>query len=287
MNTGKLAWAAWSILPVIVLAYHFGPGQAIYQRDKAAQLLAQAGTQQDTAQAAQDAAHEKHLAWVAARRRAIKTQNADDQRAAEAAAKEADEAYAKASGAWHAAADTLGKAQGMLETLESPKAGEARIARDRALIRSGDIAAGVNDLDGWLDELTEKGQSQTPIAKSARAEAAAGYYYAARLMRLAGKPASEWMEAASWARQDFRFVAELDAAGGDIGDQQKNLEIALNLEQSDSDDLVAMPLLKNSPCNGKCDGINKLGKGKKPGKKPGQPKDARGAGGESDIPAGW
>lgn len=288
MNMSKLAWAGWSVLPVIVLAYHFGPGQAAYQRGQAAQILSRAATLQDKAQAAQDLAHQKHLAWVAARKQAVQTKAPEDERAASQAAADADAAYVQASQAWRATADSLTSAQGILETLASPKAGEVRIVKDRALIRSGEIASGVNDLDAWLDELTDKGQAETPLAKEARAEAATGYYYAARLMRLAGKPTGEWMEAASWARQNFRFVAEEDAAAGDPGDQQKNLELALNLEQSSGEDLVAMPLAKNSPSKGNCENINKLGNNKKKSKKPPKSKqDSRGAGGVDDLPPGW
>ena len=289
MNMSKVAWAGWSVLPVIVLAYHFGPGQAVYQRGQAARILSRADDLESKAQAAQDFAHQQHLAWVQARKKAVLTKAPEDERAASKAAADADAAYVRASQAWHATADSLTSAQSILESLQSPKAGEVRIAKDRALIRSGEIASGVNDLDGWLDELTDKGQAETPLARQARAEVAAGYYYAARLMRLAGKPTNEWMEAASWARQNFRYVAEEDAAAGDLGDQQKNLELALNLEQSGGDDLISMPLARNSPSKGNTDGLNKLGNGngKKTKKPPQNKKDARGAGGVGDLPPGW
>ena len=39
-------------------------------------------------------------------------------------------------------------------------------------------------------------------------ELATAYYYGARLMRLAGKPADEWREVAGRARQNFRYLAE-------------------------------------------------------------------------------
>lgn len=284
MDKRKLGWIAWSILPVLGLVYHFGPGQGVYRQDRAAGMLVKAASLDERAQSAQNLAHERHLAWVSARKQAIASKAPADERAAEVAAKEADEAYALASSDWRATAEQLGSAQGLLDEIGSPKSGEVRVARNRALIRAGEISAGVNDLESLLSEMTDKGLQETSLAKQARAEMAAGYYYGARLLRLSGKPTSEWMEAASWARQNFRYIAEAEA--GTPGDQQKNLELALNLEQHEGDDLVALPLARNSPCNGNCENLGK-GKGKGKKKQPSENKDSRGAGGEEDIPPGW
>ncbi len=194
------------------------------------------------------------------------------------------------STAWHAAADKLHEAQELLTAAGSDKAQSVRIARDRALVRSGSIAEGVNDLEAMLDSLGDAGQGASPLADQAREEAATGYYYGARLLRSAGKPANEWREVSGLARQNFRYLAEANnetPSDPKSADSQKNLEMVLNLEQSSSEDLEAKPLPKYSPSRG-ADGLS--GEGTRPGKTKRPPRrksDARGAGGVGDIEGGW
>jgi hypothetical protein len=127
------------------------------------------------------------------------------------------------------------------------------------------------------------------LAREARTELATAYYYGARLLRLAGQPAEQWREAASRAKQNFRYLAEEAKARGasreEIANHEKNGELVLNLEQSSLDELYGKPRPKDSPtgnCNGLCDG-----KGKKPGKKPGGDKPSKGAGMNGEIGNGW
>jgi hypothetical protein len=107
-------------------------------------------------------------------------------------------------------------------------------------------------------------------------------------MRISGSPDAEWRAVSSVARQNFRFLAEHARAGDapDADDLQKNLELVLDLEQATPDDVLAGPLPRNSP-GGNCD-CKGLAKTARKGKRPsGAEKDARGAGGVNDIPAGW
>ena len=286
----NIAWSAWALLPVAALAYHFGPGQRAYIEDRAGDLLAQARRLDTEAEAAQEAAYEAHLAALEARKAGLELKTPEAAAAAKSAADAEDAAYIRAATAWATAAEKLREAQEMLTTVGSEKAQPVRVARDRALIRAGNIAEGVGDLELMLDTLADAGQGATPLADQAREEAATGYYYGARLLRASGKPASEWREVSGWARQNFRYLAEQSDVAADsdakAAERQKNLELVLNLEQTAAEELEAKPLPKYSPRRGG-DGLRE---GKNPGKTKRPPRrrsDARGAGGTGEIEGGW
>lgn len=288
----KLGWMVWALVPVAGLAYHFGPGQRPYNEDRAGDLLAEARTLEFAAESAQSDAYEKHLASLAARKASLASALPEDEDRAKDAAVAEDAAYRVAGQAWTSVADKLHQAQELLGAIDSEKTMNVRIARARALIRAGQIVEGVGDLEALLETLDETGDGESTLACSAREELATGYYYGARLMRLAGKPTQEWREVSGWARQSFRYLAETGQQSTDLAAQdrarelQLNLELVLNLEQSDQEELLAKPLPKNSP-RGNCNGLGnckKQGKSKRP---PRSKNDARGAGGVGDIPGGW
>ena len=165
---------------------------------------------------------------------------------------------------------------------------EIRLAKARALVRTGDVAAGANELEDLLLDASDRNEGATPLARAAREELATAYYYGARLMRLAGKPAADWREVAARARQNFRFLAEdaksRGAASTEVANHEKNSELVLDLEQSSLDELYAKPRPKDSP-TGKANG---LGPPKRPGRGPnkdGPP--AKGAGMNGEIGNGW
>lgn len=283
----KIAWTLWAFLPVAGAAYHFGPGQRAYSEDRAADLLTQAEKLEHAAESAQSAAYASHLASLKLRKAGAATSEAAGE--LKAASAREDAAYASAADAWRAVSDKLQTAQDLLTAANSPKADAVRIAKDRALIRGGKIVEGVSDLEILLDTFAETGQEESPAARDAREEVATGYYYGARLMRVAGKSTAEWREVSGFARQNFRYLAETAAetsADAKASDLQKNLELVLNLEQSGQEDLLAKPLPKMSPRNVK----EGLGTCKNPGKSkrpPRKGKDARGASGVGDIEGGW
>ena len=283
----NIAWTAWALVPVGLLAYHFGPGQQAYTEERASDLLAQAKKLDATAEQAQETAYQAHLAALKARRAESDQKTPGAAAAAKSAADAEDAAYAQAAAAWHSTADKLHEAQEMLTQAGSQKGTGVRIARDRALIRSGSIADGVGDLELMLNDLGDEGKGASTVADQAREEMATGYYYGARLLRAAGKPANEWREISGWSRQNFRYLAETSSPERDprAAERQKNLELVLNLEQSSTEDLMAKPLPKYSPKRG--------GEGLRPGDRPGKNKrpprrkDARGAGGVGEIEGGW
>jgi hypothetical protein len=67
----RFGWTLWALVPVGVLAYHFGPGQSAYRASLAAELVAKADRAQQDAMAMQDLAYEAHLAAVRARAEAF------------------------------------------------------------------------------------------------------------------------------------------------------------------------------------------------------------------------
>lgn len=286
----RIAWTVWALLPVFGLTYHYGPGQRWYNEGRASVLLGAADLKLAAAEKAQGEAYEHHLAAFEARRAAFVSQLETDGVKAKQAGEVEDASYAKAAAAWKQTAEAYQKVQDVLEETSPGKVQEVRFARDRALIRAGDIAAGVNDLEELLESLPEDDASAggDELAARTREELATGYYYGARLMRLAGKSPSEWREVSGKARQNFRYLAESARdAGADekkVADLQHNLELVLNLEQSSLDDLQAKPLPKNSP-RGNANGL-----GKKPAKGKGKRRGddrSEGAGDSGPVGAGW
>ena len=283
MKLSRFMWPMWWIAPVIVVFLHFGPGQRLLRIERAAEFQRRANKLELEAQSAQDRAYELHLLAIEARR----TAGNDPQMAlAAAAATEAEEsAYETASIAWKAVADELSKAIDALGVDEDRELESVRISRARALVRSGDVWGGISELETIVQRhATSHGEDHT----QARSELATAYYYAARLLRLSGMPAQEWMIESGLARQNFKYLAEGAAESNSSADEslvhQRNLELVLNLEQSDRSELMGKPLPRNSPGQGQQG--NRPGPGRK-SKRPPEQRDGRGAGGAQDIPPGW
>lgn len=298
----RLAWTLWALVPVGLVAFHFGPGQEAWREDQAARIVARAETLQSTALAMQESAYAAHLKAIDARVAAFG--NADEtKRAAALEAGAAEEAaYAKAAEAWRATAAALAEAEAVVSEKGGAVHDEIRLAHGRALVRTGDVAAGATMLEDLLDELSARSGAQpdagvvrtgaeakaTALSRAAREELATAYYYGARLMRLAGKPAEEWREAAARAKQNFRYLAEDAKSRGApddvIANHEKNGELVLNLEQSSLDELYAKPRPKDSP-TGQANNLCR-NKGNRPGRKPGD-KPSKGAGMRQEIGDGW
>lgn len=290
MLMSRIAWTCWALIPVAALAYHFGPGQKAYAYDRAAGLQSRATSAEKGAAAAQGEAYKAHLAAIDARRAAFLSQAPEDAAKAKTATEAEARAYAAAGEAWKKASDAFGQILNVLnDTPGVPADDLARIrwAKSRAEVRSGDIGKGATELEDLLDEFETRGQGDCELARSTREELATAYYYGARLLRLAGRPAEEWRAVSGQARQQFRFLAEQSKARGDdqaAANNQRNVELVLNLEQSALIDIQGRPLPKQSPS--KCEGM-KPGNGKKKSNRPPKQKDGRGAGGVGDIGEGW
>ncbi|MEI7657225.1 MAG: hypothetical protein WCK33_04095 [Phycisphaerae bacterium] len=278
----RLLWSLWAVVPVALLAFHFGPGQAAWRRERAAAQVTEAMRLHAAAEAAQTTAYEAHLATLEAMNVAT-----DDPRSKTALAtlREAEtKARAEAEAAWGRVADALAAPIDALKGSDGARADRARWLRGRALVRSGRIESGIDELQSLLDD-SEGRPGAESLARDVREDLATGQYYKARLLRLGGAPAAEWREQATIARQHFRLLAEraskADAAAGE--DLQRNVEVVLNLEQSSLEDLQGKPRPKYEP-PGNREG-NRPGKGKTT--RAPRKGDDRGAGGAGDIGPGW
>jgi hypothetical protein len=288
--SASAGWAVWAVLPVGVIAYHYGPGQAAYVQDRAAALHAEARSLERTALELQDAAYTAHLAAIEARKTALVAPT-DGAAGADAAVVEAtkreDAAYAAAASAWSKAADAYGATLEVLGDAAPEEAARVRWSQARAQVRAGDVWTGITSLEALLEEESAAGRGDDAQARAVREELATAYYYGARLLRLSGMPAQEWRIESGKARQHFRYLAESSREGDAerARAQQRNLELVLNLEQSSLAELQGRPLPRESPCKGNM-ACRTPGKGNT-SQRPPERRDARGAGGAGPIGDGW
>lgn len=283
----RAVWTLWAIAPVVAAAYHFGPGQRHYQADRAAGVLARAEREQVDAMALQEAAYQSHLRALAARAAAFGSDDPTLHDNAKQAGTEEQAAYTAAATSWQRVADTLGGAEALIEDEDHSLRQRVRVSRGRALVRAGSVGSGAEVLEGLLEEFTAAGASDPALERQVREELATAFYYGARLMRLAGRPAPEWKEISGRAAQQYRYLAEGARTRGQPAealDQEKNVELVLNLEQSSLDELFAKARPKDSPT-----GSGRIGteprpgaRGRRRGERPGG-----GAGLDGEIGQGW
>lgn len=296
----KFGWTLWAIAPVLVLAFHFGPGQKYDKRDKASRLLTVARIFEAQANKLQTKAYEQQLATLEARQQFLLHNDEASQKKLDESTLLEQKAYAEASDAWK----DLSNQYQQIETLlaDQPEANQVRLSRAAALVRAGEVFNGIDELHGVLDELTESNNEQSPLGVAVREELAAANYYGARLLREEGQPAELWKQVSETSRQQFRYLAEqakdpsmqpvMNRTGQDrnnesiAGNLQRNLERVLDLEQSDRSELVGKPTPKDSPRGrrpGDGEPRKRPGRGPRPGTEPG----GNGASGMLEIGPGW
>ncbi len=287
MNLSRIAWSLWAILPVIGLAYHYGPGQRAFMDSRAVELQRAAIELEREAMALQAAAYAKHLEALAARRAAADRPNSETEARANEATASESQAFQASSAAWRGVAEAYARVREAARDASPETMQMVRWSRSRALVRAGDLWNGIAELEGVLAELDAAGQSPSAMSRSTREELASAYYYAARLMRLSGDPAEEWLIESGKARQHFRYLAErarIDGLGAHVAqNHERNVELVLNLEQSTLLEIQGKPLPKDSPLGRT--GNRPGGEGKR--KRPPQQRDGRGAGGAEDVNTGW
>ena len=284
----------WALVPVAVIAFHYGPGQELAAREIAAVRLADALELEEEAIAAQEIAYESHLEAIEARRAAFLEGEVDLESSdvlIGALARER-EAYDIAGDRWEAAANAYEQVEEQLAEADERTLRGIRWSKARARVRSGAIWDGAAELESMLDEIAQdRSQDRNDdLARAARQELAVAYYFGARLMREAGEPAIDWRAQASRARQNFRYLAETAAVSGKnqaiVRGLEDNVERTIDLEQMDKSELEGRPLPRQSPRMARG---NRPGKGQRPGitQRPPTQRDGRGAGGAGPIGPGW
>ncbi|TWT91956.1 hypothetical protein [Stieleria varia] len=236
----SILWLIWLVLPVFVIAYHYGPGQAWLARDQAAAMIREAEAQSVKATEAQNAAYQLQLDVLDARRKAfvagVDWQTQPQHPIAQSVRSATDQqnaAYESAAEVWHATAElygqatetllntigqSTGKQQGPpqvdLELLESLRWAEAR-----AMVRSGEVFNGIEQLQALLDLRVSdtnasaadgnpmRGSSKSLPTDAIREELAAAQYIGARLLREEGRPPEVWRPIANEARQHYRYLS--------------------------------------------------------------------------------
>jgi hypothetical protein len=291
MKLARFAWAAWAMVPVAALSFHYGPGQKIYRQDMAARLQETARRLEKEAADLQSQAYAKHLEAIQARRKSFVEGTPESEAAANKATDAENAAFLLSSEAWKSAANAFGQIQDVAQDATAQTLQKIRWSRSRALVRAGDIWSGIGELETVLDEIegTDKlDAAGTEMARATREELASAYYYGARLMRLAGEPEEEWRIDSGKARQHFRFLAENARVKGlskDVAENhERNVELVLDLEQSSVMELQGKALPKESPLRR---AGPRPGRGEGKRKQPPQQRDGRGAGGAEEIFSGW
>ena len=286
----RIGWTLWALVPVAVVAFHFGPGQGLAARDEAVRFHQRALEMENHAAEVQGKAYEAHLAVIDVRRRMFVDDDVALQEELEETMKHERVAYEKASSAWEEAADAFTIVQETLVDDGGFAIRQVRWSKARALVRSGDIWGGTGELEDLLGNTPEATGGDRELQRATREELARAHYFGARLMRLSGEPASEWRAEATKARQHFRYLAENAAAEEGspetVRGLENNVERVLDLEHKDLSEIQGTPLPRQSP---------RMARGNRPGangqprrtQRPPQGRDGRGASGAGEIGRGW
>lgn len=240
----SILWLFWLVLPVFALAYHYGPGQIWLARDQAAAMIQKAQAQSVAATDAQEAAYQSQLNLLDARRTAFvagvdwQTQpNHPLAQSVIATTSQQDSAYELAAEAWHVTAELYGEAtETLLKAMSEIKTKETlmsradrelleslRWAEARAMVRSGEVFNGIEQLQALLDlrvtEARQAASSTRPVidasmalpTEAIREELAAAQYVGARLLREEGRPPEVWRPVANEARQHYRYLSAAES----------------------------------------------------------------------------
>jgi hypothetical protein len=286
-------WSLWAIVPVLAVAFHFGPGQSLMKQDTAVDRLAIAERAESVAEELQAVAHAAQLATLEAREKNEKEDSDLTRAELEKLLAKEQAAYAAASDAWKEAAERYHEVEMLLEG--SKTANQVRWLRGRALVRAGEVFNGIDELQATLDEALSDQHSDgtsgktSMLVQATREELAAANYYGARLLREEGRSADIWRQVSDSSRQQFRYLAEgaseqsqTEAANS----LQRNLERVLDLEQQDRSELVGKPIPKDSP-RARRPGDGEPQRGRPGVGPPRGDQPANGASGMMEIGAGW
>lgn len=285
-----IGWSVWAVLPVLALAFHFGPGQAYLNRDLATAQLKIANLLEAEAKRLQNDAYVAQFETLAAREQLVEQDNETLREETNRLLEAEQKAYALASDAWKLAAERYEQVESLLA--EAPEANQVRLLRGRALVRAGEVFNGIEELQATLVAARESpasGSAKTSeLIDATREELAAAHYYGARLLREEGRSAGVWRNVSETSRQQFRFLAEQSADAKQeetARSLQRNLERVLDLEQQDRAELVGRPIPKDSPRArrpGDGEPAKRPGNGRRPGDRPGN-----GAAGMMEMGDGW
>ena len=289
----RAGWTVWALVPVAMLAFHFGPGRSLAAREIAAARFREASALERNAIEAQERAYDAHLIVIDQRRATFldhpdEIDGGSDDAALLAAMEMERLGYEAAAARWVETADAYAQVEERLEEGDPRILDRIRWSKGRARVRSGAIWDGAAELELLIEPRSSEA-GDVELARAAREELATAHYFGARLLRLAGEPAEKWRAEVIKARQHFRYLAETASAGNLDAAQvlglEDNVERTIDLEQMDKSELEGRPLPRESP---------RATRGRRPGQgppgasqRPPTERDGRGAGGAGPIGPGW
>jgi len=206
----KPLFVLWSLLPLVGLGYHFGPGQDALRHDRAAAAVKQAEA-------------------AATQARAVAAKDGDA--AAKGLWAEADDAYSAAIAAL--GKDKVAEVRGL------------RLERAKAQMFLGKLPEVRRDLEALVGEAAADPAADPRLVSGARDALANAHYYMTWLMRLEGVPRETWEPEIEASRQTYRLLAEDAERRGDLASAksaQENLESAVRLARMELKDLQGLPL---------------------------------------------
>ncbi len=206
----KPLFMLWSLLPLIGLGYHFGPGQDALRHDRAAAAIVRAEI-------------------AASQARAVAANDGDA--AAKANWAEAEDAYSEAIAA-------LGKDK-------TAEVRALRLERSKAQMFLGKLPEVRRDLEALVGEVAADPSADPRLLSGARDALANAHYYVTWLMRLEGLQREVWEPEIEASRQTYRLLAEDAERRGDLASAktaQENLESAVRLARMELKDLQGLPL---------------------------------------------
>ena len=228
---------AWLLVPAVVAAYHYGPGQERLLLDDAAAQLQ------------------------------IAERHAGEER-------------------WPEAVESYDAALALIPNENIGASRRVRLERAKARMLASQLPEAYNELTDLAAEVAPDGDAPRDLIEETRGALASAQYYLTWLMRLEGRPRSDWEPEIEASRQNYRLLAEQTDASDDPHSPayREDLESAIRLARMDLADLQALPLPKQCNCcnSGKCRGRGvtdkeKQGKSDARGASSGPPPDNRGS----------
>ncbi len=120
-----------------------------------------------------------------------------------------------------------------------------RLERAKVQMENRELPSAHQELKQLVDEMTDDEQADPKLLSEARSTLGNSQYYMTWLMRLEGRPRTDWEPEIEAARQTFRLLAqqsEQQGAEDDLKRNREDLESSIRLARMDLKDLQGLPL---------------------------------------------
>ncbi len=120
-----------------------------------------------------------------------------------------------------------------------------RLERAKAMMQVKKLPNAHRDLKSLVDEMSDDAAADTKLLAETKATLANSQYYMTWLMRLEGRPESDWQPEVESARQTFRLLAAEAEKSGDAKlakAHREDLESSIRLARMELTELQGLPL---------------------------------------------